>query len=306
MNVIVAGAGGFIGGHLCKRLEDRGDVVEAFDIKPVDKWYQRPMFPMQIDAAHDDLSWMSADWVINLAADMGGLGFIHAHKGSCALNCRISANILEAVADASIPNYLFASSACVYPEGPRDFAERSVYPYDPSEFGYGWEKLFSEKMTMYMAEEHGFRPAIARFHNVFGPYGAYQGGREKAPAAMLRKAFEYKFHGIPFEIWGNGNQMRSFLYVDDLVDGILALMGSDIEEPVNIGSEVAISITHLAFMACDIVGVDPEFKYVSGPVGVSRRVSNNAKMRKTGWMPRVSLREGMTRTARWIEESMCL
>src|ERR671922_1749425 len=245
--VLVAGAGGFIGGHLVAGLLRRGCRVRAVDIKPLDEWFQ--LFPeadnlscdLRERAACDGVT-DGAAWVYNLAADMGGMGFIETHKAACMLSVLINTHLLLAAQHHGVRRFFFASSACVYAADKQTSAdvtplkEEDAYPAMPED-GYGWEKLFSERMCRHFREDFGVPTRVARYHNVYGPHGTWEGGREKAPAAICRKVIQAKHRKEPsIEIWGDGNQTRSFMYIDDCVDGPLAIAQSDILEPINLGS----------------------------------------------------------------------
>ena len=247
MRVLVCGAGGFIGGHLTAELLRQGAEVRAVDVKPLDEWYQR------FDAAENlclDLSLREAcnravsgmDLVYNLAADMGGMGFIENHKAACMLSVLTSTHLLLAARDLDVERFFYASSACVYAADKQKSAavlplrEEDAYPAMPED-GYGWEKLFSERMCRHFREDFGLETRIARYHNVYGPFGTWEGGREKAPAAICRKVAEAKLSGRhEIEIWGDGTQTRSFTYIDDCIRGTQLLMHGDVVEPLNVGS----------------------------------------------------------------------
>jgi GDP-D-mannose 3',5'-epimerase len=315
MKVLVTGAGGFIGGHLTKRLLKDGMNVIAVDKKPLSDWYQ-------VFSEAENLSLDLADfnncvtavkdcsWVFNLAADMGGMGFIENNKALCMITVLINTNLLIASKNASVEKYFFASSACVYAQEQQTSLDRNIslkevdaYPADPED-GYGWEKLFSERMCRHFYEDYGLEVRIARYHNVYGPFGTYYGGREKAPAAAARKVLEFKAKVTnQISIWGDGAQLRSFTYVDDCIDGTLKLMNSHFREPINIGSSETISIQELYDCAAKICNVfDPEYIYdLTAPVGVRSRSSNNKLcLAQLGWEPKMTVVEGMTKTLEWI------
>jgi nucleoside-diphosphate-sugar epimerase len=317
--VVVAGAGGFIGGHLVAKLLSRGDVhVRAADIKPVEEWYQ--VFPdAEIHAgplAGDvrDFSvcralCASASDVYQLAADMGGMGFIENNKALCMLSVLANTHMLLAAQEAGVARFFYSSSACVYNAEKQTspdvvaLAERDAYPALPED-GYGWEKLFSERMCRHFREDFGLQTRVARFHNVYGPHGTWQGGREKAPAAICRKVIAAKASSAPsIEIWGDGTQTRSFMYIDDCVEGILRIMDSKIYEPVNLGSSELVTINQLVDVAEGIAGIRLERSYkLDAPRGVAGRNSDNTKLHSyLGWEPATSLRDGMAATYRWIE-----
>lgn len=315
VRVLVAGAGGFIGGHLTNRLIKDGRDVVAVDKKPIGDWYQ--VFP-EAENLSIDLSNLNncekvineCIWVFNLAADMGGMGFIENNKTLCMLSVLINTNLLIAAKNASVSKYFFASSACVYAHARQASLDRNVslkeedaYPASPED-GYGWEKLFSERMCRHFCEDYGLDVRIARYHNVYGPFGTYYGGREKAPAAAARKLLEFK-NGLidKIPIWGDGAQLRSFTYIDDCIDGTLRLMNSQFKEPINIGSSETISIQELYDCAAKNCGVtQPIYSYdLEAPVGVRSRSSNNELcLSKLGWEPKITVLEGMAKTLDWI------
>lgn len=314
MRILVGGAGGFIGGHLVKRLLDDGHEVDAADIKPIEEWHQIHDTENHVRDLRDPgacrRSMIEIDRVYDLAADMGGMGFIETHKLDCSLSVLISTNMLRAAAENEVERFLFTSSACVYPGYRQDrpditaLCESDAYPADPED-GYGWEKLFSERLCRHFGEETQTETRIARFHNVYGINGTYQGGREKAPAAICRKVAEAKLAGDHrITIWGDGEQTRSFCYIDDAVEGLVRLMSSDFADPLNIGSSEVVSINELVSIAEEIAGVSLERSYdLTAPQGVRGRSSENTLCRKVlDWEPSLSLREGMTRLYRWIEE----
>ena len=311
--VLVAGAGGFIGGHLVKRLLQQGLTIIAADIKPVTEWFQ--VFE-DVECHTINLEHPSAchklvndcDAIYNLACNMGGMGFIENNRALCMLSVLINTHLLTAAREHSIENYFYASSACVYPtfkQTHKDSAalkESDAYPANP-ENGYGWEKLFSERMCKHFYEDFGIRCRVARLHNVFGPYGSYDGGREKAPAALCRKIIQAKIsdeHKI--EIWGDGEQTRSFMYIDDCILGIIKLMAKDHFEPINIGREDAVSINQLVNLIERISGISVEREYVlDAPLGVRGRNSDNTKIREIlDWEPSTSLESGLEKTYKWI------
>ena len=315
--VLVAGGGGFIGGHLAAALRRAGKVVRAVDCKPLDAWYQHPP---GVEAVRDDLSDPAAcrravrgvDTVYNLAADMGGMGFIETHKVECMLSVLINTNLLLAARDAGVGRYFFASSACVYAADRQVSAdvtalrESDAYPAMPED-GYGWEKLFSERMCRHFREDCGLETRVARYHNVYGPLGTWTGGREKAPAAICRKVIEAKRSGDHrIEIWGDGEQTRSFMFIDDCVTGTLALAAGHHADPVNLGSSELVSINRLVTLAEEIAGVRLRRSYkLDAPKGVRGRNSDNTEIRRVlGWEPSTSLRDGLEQTYRWIHDEM--
>jgi nucleoside-diphosphate-sugar epimerase len=311
--ILVAGGGGFIGGHLVGRLLSDGYEVRSVDIKPVDEWYQ--VFDEADNVVADlkerascDAACRGVSDVYNLAADMGGMGFIENNKALCMLSVLINTHLLQAALENKVNRFFYSSSACVYnadkqkSEDVVPLKEEDAYPAMPED-GYGWEKLFSERMCRHFREDFGLYTRVARFHNVYGPYGTWEGGREKAPAAIIRKVIHAKETGDrSIEIWGNGKQTRSFMYIDDCIKGVLDIMNSDILEPINLGSDELVTINGLVDIVEDIAGVKLERKYnLSAPKGVNGRNSDNTKILKyLGWEPSIRLREGMAKTYDWI------
>ncbi len=310
--VLVTGAGGFIGHYLVTFLKKQGCWVRGVDLK-------LPEFtPPDADEFEllDLRRWdnclqatRGVDEVYALAADMGGMGFISAHHAQILHNnTLINFHTLEAARTNGVRRYFYTSSACVYPEYRQmetDIAplkEDEAYPAQPQD-AYGWEKLISERLCQHYREDYGIQTRIARFHNIFGPYGTWEGGREKAPAALCRKIAEARLAGRPeIEIWGDGEQTRSFCYIDDCVAGIYKLMGSDHAEPLNLGQDRMVTINQLADMIAQIAGVRIEKAHVPGPQGVRGRNSDNTRLRQAlGWEPEISLEEGLRRTYAWIE-----
>ena len=313
--ILVAGAGGFIGGHLVADLLKKGADVRAVDVKPLDDWYQ--VFP-QAENVVADLKELPAcraacegvSEVYNLAADMGGMGFIENNKALCMLSVLINTHLLMAARDAGADRFFFASSACVYAADKQKCAdvvplrEADAYPAMPED-GYGWEKLFSERMCRHFREDFGLVTRVARFHNVYGPEGTWDGGREKAPAAVSRKIAAAKYEGDPkVEVWGDGAQTRSFMYIDDCVAGIDKIMHSDIEEPINLGSDELITIDGLVDLVADLAGIEVEKVHLlDKPRGVNGRNSDNTLiLEKLGWEPMTSLRAGMEKTFAWVQD----
>ena len=317
MRVLVAGGGGFIGGALVARLLDEGHHVRAVDIKPMEEWHQ--VFPgvdnRVMDLRDPNLCWWATegmDEVYDLAAEMGGIGFIEGHKLDCVLSVLISTNLLIASSIHEVSRFFYASSACVYPSYRQDrpdveaLAESDAYPADPED-GYGWEKLFSERLCRHFLEDRGLQTRVARFHNIYGPQGTWDGGREKAPAAICRKVAQAKLAGSgSIDIWGDGEQTRSFCYIDDAVEGVLRLTASDFTDPLNIGSSETVTVNQLVDLVEEIAGVKLERTYdLSAPQGVRGRSSDNELCRKTlDWEPSISLRDGMTKLYAWIEEEV--
>ena len=310
--VLVTGAGGFIGGHLWKRLDEEGFSLLAVDNKPWSEWHQRHGGRGHtLDLRDPDIG-IGADYVFNLACDMGGMGFIKGHDADCMSSVLINTNLLRTAAWEDVERYFYASSACVYnqdcqtsPDSP-PLHEEDAYPAMPED-GYGWEKLFSERMCKAFSEEKGVPTRVARLHNVYGPHGTWNGGREKAPAAICRKVIEAKLSGHhEIEIWGDGEQTRTFMYVDDCVEGILRIMDSDYEDPLNLGSTELVSVNQLVDLVEEIAGIRCKRTYdLSKPQGVRGRSSDNTRLKAvTGWEPSISLRDGLERTFGWIRDQM--
>ncbi len=316
--ILVCGAGGFIGGHLVADLRRQGcRDIRAVDLKPLDEWYQRSddVENLQLDLgelAACRRAMAGAVEVYNLAADMGGMGFIENNKALCMLSVLINTHLLMAAKEAGAQRFFFASSACVYnADKQRDpnvtaLKEEDAYPAMPED-GYGWEKLFSERMCRHFREDFGIATRTARYHNVYGPLGTWDGGREKAPAAICRKVIAAQLSGKhEIEIWGDGHQTRSFMFIDDCVKGTQMLLHSDVIEPINIGSSELVSINQLVDIVEEIAGVKLERRYnLSAPKGVNGRNSDNTLIKKLlGWEPDTRLRDGMEKTYRWIYGQM--
>ena len=317
--IVVCGGGGFIGGHLVADLIRQGHTrIRAVDIKPLDRWYQ--VFPtvdnmtldlQELDACRTALT--GAHWVYNLAADMGGMGFIEKNKALCMLTVLINTHLLKAARENRVQRFFYASSACVYAHDKQTdpsvtgLKEADAYPAMPED-GYGWEKLFSERMCRHFTEDFGLITRVARYHNVYGPHGTFDGGREKAPAAICRKVIAAKLSGDhEIEIWGNGEQTRSFMFIDDCLHGTQAIMRSnDITFPINLGSEEKVSINQLVDIVESIAGVQLNRRYnLSAPKGVNGRNSENTQIRKMlGWEPSIPLRTGLEKTYAWIYDQM--
>lgn len=311
--VVVAGGGGFIGGHLVANLLSEGHRVRSVDLKPLGEWYQvhdgaeNLILDLRLmEACTEALA--GADDVYNLAADMGGMGFIENNKALCMLSVLINTHMLQAAQQHEVGRFFYSSSACVYAADKQTdsdnpgLKESDAYPALPED-GYGWEKLFSERMCRHFREDFGLYTRTARYHNVYGPEGTWHGGREKAPAAICRKVAEAKLAGNKqIEIWGDGEQTRSFMYIDDCLYGSKAILDSDIIEPINLGSSEMVSINQLVDIVESIAGITLERRYdLSAPKGVRGRNSDNTMIQeKLGWEPSISLREGLEKTYAWI------
>ena len=312
---VVAGGGGFIGGHLVAALRARGRSVRAVDVKPLSEWHQ--VFDGVENVVADlalkqecEAACANAATVYQLAADMGGMGFIEHNKALCMLSVLTTTHMLLAARSAGVKRFFFSSSACVYAadkqtrEDVVPLAETDAYPAMPED-GYGWEKLFSERMCRHFREDFGLQTRVARFHNVYGPHGSWEGGREKAPAAICRKVIQGKVSGSgEIEIWGDGHQTRSFMYIDDCIKGLQMITASDIVDPINLGSSELVSINQLVDIAEEIAGVRLHRRYnLSAPKGVNGRNSDNTRIAaELGWEPSTRLRDGMEKTYRWIHD----
>jgi len=312
--VVVTGAGGFIGGHLTSVLRTQGHKwIRAVDIKPLDEWYQ--LFDDVENLSLDlnlkqncEIASRDAYEVYNLAANMGGMGFIERNKALCMLSVLINTHMLQAALKCGVKKFFYSSSACVYNadkqktfEAP-SLTESDAYPA-LAEDGYGWEKLFSERMCRHFQEDFGLCTRVARFHNVYGPWGTWYGGREKAPAAICRRVIEAKVSGKhEIDIWGPGNQTRSFMFIEDCIKGINLIMNSEILEPINLGSAEAVTINQLVDIVEEIAGVKLLRNYdLSAPQGVNGRNSDNTTIKKyLNWEPNTTLRVGLEKTYRWI------
>ncbi len=312
---VVAGGGGFIGGHLVAALRREGRRVRAVDIKPLNEWYQ--VFD-GVENVVADLklkeaavaACREADSVYQLAADMGGMGFIEHNKALCMLSVLTNTHMLQGAVETGVSRFFYSSSACVYNADKQKDAqvvalkEEDAYPA-MAEDGYGWEKLFSERMCRHFREDFGLQTRVARYHNVYGPHGTWEGGREKAPAAICRKVIQAKLTGDhSIEIWGDGHQTRSFMYIDDCVKGTTAILGSEILDPINLGSNELVTINQLVDIAEAISGVTLKRRYkLDAPKGVNGRNSDNTRIKAAlGWEPSIRLRDGMERTYRWIHD----
>ena len=315
--ILVAGGGGFIGGHLAKSLVSRGHDVRVVDVKPLDQWYQRTEGAENIVAnlEEKDACFSASegcDEVYNLACNMGGMGFIENNKALCMLSILINTHLLMAAKEFQIKKYLYSSSACVYAADKQTdttvtaLKEADAYPAMPED-GYGWEKLFSERMCKHFEEDFGMEVRVVRFHNVYGPDGTWRGGREKAPAALSRKIIEAKkSDNLKIEVWGDGEQTRTFMYIDDCITGLDKLMESDFSDPINLGRSELVSINQLIDIISEIAGVEVEREHnLDAPQGVRGRNSDNSLiLEKLKWEPEVNLKTGLVQTYAWIEEQI--
>ena len=317
--ILVVGAGGFIGGHLVKKFIDNGNKVIASDIKPKEYWFQD--FEKAENYYATDMKDMNnctkvtkdVDYVFNMACNMGGMGFIENNRAECMQSVLINTNLLIACKEHKIKKYFFSSSACAYNISKQQstfidgLKEEDAYPADPED-GYGWEKLFSERMCRHFMEDYGIEVRIARYHNIYGPYGTYDGGREKAPAALCRKVIDSKMNKKDnIDVWGDGEQTRTFLYIDDCLEGTLRLFESDYSKPVNIGSDEQVSINQMIKIIEGISGHENLKKnyQLDKPKGVRGRSSNNDLIKKIlNWSYVIDLKDGLSRTYRWIEDEM--
>jgi len=317
--VLIVGAGGFIGGHLVKKILNNGNEVVACDIKPKEYWFQdfdnvENYYATDMkDISNCKKVTQGVDYVFNMACNMGGMGFIENNKAECMQSVLINTNLLIACKENKVQRYFFSSSACAYNKDKQQdvfidgLKEEDAYPANPED-GYGWEKLFSERMCRHFQEDYGLEVRIARYHNIYGPYGTYDGGREKAPAALCRKVIEAKKNNKDIiDVWGDGEQTRTFLYIDECVEGTLRLFESDYSEPVNIGSDEQVSINQMIGIIEEISG-GLKFKknyQLDKPKGVRGRSSNNDLVKKVlNWSYQMSLKEGLTKTFKWIDEQI--
>jgi len=318
MKILVTGAGGFIGGHLVKRLLHLGYEVKCADVKPVDLWFQvheqcenisidLQLYENCLKVVDKDI-----DGVLNMACNMGGIGFIEWNKAKCMISVLINTHMLLACREKNVSKYFFSSSACAYNKDLQNenfisgLKEKDAYPANPED-GYGWEKLFSERMCRHFNEDFGMDTKVARYHNIFGPYGTFDGGREKSPAALCRKIVQAKIENKKdIEVWGDGEQSRSFLYIDDCVDATLLLFNSDITGPINIGSEEQVSINEMISMIEKISDYEVNKVYNTNmPVGVRGRSSDNELILKSlKWQPKLTLSQGLDKTYEWIYDSI--
>jgi len=317
--ILVVGAGGFIAGHLIKRLIDNGNSIVASDIKPKEYWFQD--FEKVVNHYSMDMKDISncrkitkdIDYVFNMACNMGGMGFIENNKAECMQSVLINTNLLIACKEDKVEKYFFSSSACAYNKSMQQdvfidgLKEDDAYPADPED-GYGWEKLFSERMCRHFMEDYGIQVRVARYHNIYGPFGTYDGGREKAPAALCRKIIQSKINKEnKIQVWGDGKQTRTFLYVDDCVEGTLRLFESNHSEPVNIGSDEQVSINQMIKIIEGISNTEKlELEYqLDKPKGVRGRSSNNDLVKKVlNWSFQIKLKEGLKKTYEWIDSEV--
>lgn len=315
--ILVTGAGGFIGHHLVASLKKAGHWVRGADLKtPI---YARTaadeflLLDLRRRAACLEAT-ANVDEVYALAADMGGMGFIQSHHAEILHNnTLISTQTLDAAKTTGVQRYLYASSACVYPVGLQTdtdvtpLREEDAYPADPED-AYGWEKLVTERLCAHYGEEYPIETRIVRFHNIFGPLGTWNGGREKAPAAICRKVALAKLTGqTEIEVWGDGEQTRSFCYIDDCLHGMQRLMASSYGEPLNLGQDLMVTINQLVSIVAEIAGIEHTIKHIPGPQGVRGRNSDNTRLQEVlGWQPQISLEEGLAETYAWIEEQVSL
>ncbi len=316
--MLVTGAGGFIGGHLLAGLRARGfKRLRGVDIRPIGQWYQHTpgVEEIESDLRREDNcrhATESIDLVFNLAADMGGMGFIESHRADCMLSVLISTHMLRAARDSGVKRLFYSSSACIYNTQKQQtpdvtaLKEEDAYPALPED-GYGWEKLFTERMCRHFKDDFGLETRVARYHNVYGPLGTWDGGREKAPAAICRKVAAAKIAGTgEIEIWGDGEQTRSFMFADDCVSGTLRIMSSDYADPLNLGSDSLVSINEMVDIVEGVAGVKLKRVYNrSAPQGVRGRNSDNTLLRETiGWEPAITLEAGLERTYCWIYDQL--
>jgi GDP-D-mannose 3',5'-epimerase len=313
--VLVTGAGGFIGNHLVSFLKKEGYYVRGVDLKHPEYSASEADEFETLDLRFWDNCLQATDGVDEvyaLAADMGGMGYITTHHAEILYNnAMINFQTLEAARVNGVKRYLYTSSACIYPEylqteaEVKPLKEEDAYPAMPQD-AYGWEKLITERLCKHYSEDYGMVTRIARFHNIFGPLGTWEGGREKAPAAICRKVAEAKLSNrTAIEVWGDGEQTRSFCYVDDCVEAIYKLMQSDYSEPLNIGQDRLISINELVGIVSAVAGYDVSIRHIDGPQGVRGRNSDNTRLeQELGWQPSITLEEGLRRTYEWIEQQV--
>ncbi len=317
MKYLICGAGGFIGGHLMADLVANGHDVVCADIKPQEFWFQHSEknknYSLDLKEFENCLKVTEGvDYVYNMACNMGGMGFIENNKAECMLSVLINTNLLRACLVNKVKRYFFSSSACVYNGSKQKevfieaLKETDAYPADPED-GYGWEKLFSERMCRHFTEDFGLETRVVRYHNVYGPIGTFDGGREKAPAALCRKiAFSKINNKKEIEVWGDGNQTRSFMYITDCLEGTQKLFNSKFDEPYNVGSDEQVSINQMIGMIEEIADYKIDKKYLlDKPKGVRGRSSDNSKIiNDLNWSPSVDLKTGLTKTYSWIYDQL--
>ena len=316
--ILICGAGGFIGGHLASKFSKDNDIeLICADIKPIEYWFQNfdkaKNFSLDLKDYDNTLKISDGvDYIFNFACNMGGMGFIENNKAECMLSVLINANLLRAAKENKSKKYFFSSSACVYNGSKQNqtfidgLKETDAYPADPED-GYGWEKLFSERMCRHFTEDFGLETRVVRYHNIYGPLGTFDGGREKAPAALCRKIINAKKNNDnKIDVWGDGEQTRSFLYIDDCIKGTLDVFNSDSSEVYNIGSEEQVSINQMIKMIEEIAEFEVKKNYqLDKPKGVRGRSSDNSFVtEKIGWKSENSLKEGLTKTYKWIEKQI--
>ena len=316
--ILVVGAGGFIAGHLIKELIKNGNSITATDIKPKEYWFQdfdtaKNFYSTDMKDIHNCRKVTdNIDYVFNMACNMGGMGFIENNKAECMQSVLINTNLLIACKEKGVKKYFFSSSACAYNKKKQEdifikgLREDDAYPADPED-GYGWEKLFSERMCRHFMEDYGIQVRIARYHNIYGPYGTYDGGREKAPAALCRKVLNAKKNNNKIEVWGDGMQTRTFLYIDDCIEGTLRLFESDYSDPVNIGSDEQVSINQMIEIIENISGIKKleRIYQLDKPKGVRGRSSNNDLAKKIlKWSYKIKLKNGLKKTYDWISSEV--
>ena len=316
--ILICGAGGFIGGHLASKFikENQFDLVCA-DIKPKEYWFQifdkAENYSLDLKEYENTIKvTKNVDYIFNFACNMGGMGFIENNKAECMLSVLVNTNLLRSAVKNNCKKYFFSSSACVYNGSKQNetfisgLKETDAYPADPED-GYGWEKLFSERMCRHFTEDFGLETRVARYHNIYGPLGTFDGGREKAPAALCRKIIEAKKSNLKsIDVWGDGEQTRSFLYIDDCIKGTQDVFNSDRHDVYNVGSEEQVSINEMISKIEEIADYKVKKNYqLEKPKGVRGRSSNNDYVtKKTGWKSEHSLKEGLTKTYQWIEEQI--
>ena len=316
--ILICGAGGFIGGHLALKFikENEFDIVCA-DIKPKEYWFQifdeAQNFSLDLKEYENTLKvTKDIDYIFNFACNMGGMGFIENNKAECMLSVLVNTNLLRSAVKNNCKKFFFSSSACVYNGSKQNktfidgLKETDAYPAEPED-GYGWEKLFSERMCRHFKEDFGLETRVVRYHNIYGPFGTFDGGREKAPAALCRKIINAKKNkDKSIDVWGDGEQTRSFLYIDDCIKGTLDVFNSDSSEVFNIGSEEQVSINQMIEMIEEIGNYPVKKNYqLDKPKGVRGRSSNNEFVtKKIGWKSENSLKEGLTKTYKWIEQQI--